>query len=77
MTDLGQALHNTAVSDKNTLPRGVLLTGFDAFGGDTMNPSWLAVQELRDEVIAGHTVIAAQLPTAFAWARLVGEVRCR
>ena len=66
MTDLGQALHNTAVSDKNTLPRGVLLTGFDAFGGDTMNPSWLAVQELRDEVIAGHTVIAAQLPTAFA-----------
>lgn len=66
MTDLGQAFHNTAVSDKNTLPRGVLLTGFDAFGGDTMNPSWLAVQELRDEVIAGHTVIAAQLPTAFA-----------
>ena len=66
MTDLGQALHNTAVSDKNTLPRGVLLTGFDAFGGYTMNPSWLAVQELRDEVIAGHTVIAAQLPTAFA-----------
>ena len=66
MTDLGQALHNRAVSDKNTLPRGVLLTGFDAFGGDTMNPSWLAVQELRDEVIAGHTVIAAQLPTAFA-----------
>ena len=44
----------------------MLLTGFDAFGGDTVNPSWLAVQALSGEVIAGHTVIAAQLPTAFA-----------
>ena len=51
---------------KTDLPRPVLLTGFDAFGGDTVNPSWLAVQALSGEVIAGHTVIAAQLPTAFA-----------
>ena len=44
----------------------ILLTGFDAFGGDALNPSWLAVQALHGEVIEGHAVVAAQLPTAFA-----------
>ena len=44
----------------------VLLTGFDAFGGDAVNPSWLAVQALHDVVIDGHRVVAAQLPTTFA-----------
>jgi pyroglutamyl-peptidase len=43
----------------------VLLTGFDAFGGDTINPSWLAVQALHGCRIAGHRVVAAQLPTVF------------
>ena len=49
---------------KNALPT-VLLTGFDAFGGDALNPSWLAVQTLNGEVIEGHELIAAQLPTEF------------
>ena len=48
-----------------TLPT-VLLTGFDAFGGDAINPSWWAVQALAGETIQGHRLIAAQLPTAFA-----------
>lgn len=43
----------------------VLLTGFDAFGGATVNPSWLAVQALDGEVIAGHRLVAAQVPTSF------------
>lgn len=43
----------------------VLLTGFDAFGGAAINPSWLAVQALDGRSIAGHKIIAAQLPTAF------------
>ena len=47
-----------------TRPR-VLLTGFDAFGGDAINPSWLAVRALHGRQIAGHTVVAAQLPTVF------------
>ena len=47
------------------LPK-VLLTGFDGFGGDVVNPSWLAVQALHDEVINGYRVVAAQLPTTFA-----------
>jgi pyroglutamyl-peptidase len=43
----------------------VLLTGFDPFGGMHANPSWQAVQALAGRVIAGHRVIAAQLPTEF------------
>ena len=46
----------------------MLLTGFDAFGGQDLNPSWLAVQALHGRQIAGHRVVAAQLPTAFAGA---------
>jgi pyroglutamyl-peptidase len=43
----------------------VLVTGFDAFGGDTLNPSWLIAQALHGRRIAGHRVVAAQLPTVF------------
>ena len=43
----------------------VLLTGFDAFGGATLNPSGLAVQALHGRQVRGHTVVAAQLPTVF------------
>ena len=43
----------------------VLLTGFDAFGGASINPSWLAVQALNGEEMIGHTLVAAKLPTTF------------
>ncbi|KRC01021.1 pyrrolidone-carboxylate peptidase [Hydrogenophaga sp. Root209] len=43
----------------------ILLTGFDAFGGATLNPSWLAVKALHGRQVLGHTVVAAQLPTVF------------
>ncbi len=43
----------------------VLLTGFDAFGGESINPSWLAVQALKGRQIAGHRVVVEQLPTVF------------
>ena len=43
----------------------VLLTGFDPFGSDTVNPSWLAVQALHGHEVAGHRIVAAQLPTVF------------
>jgi pyroglutamyl-peptidase len=48
--------------------RAVLLTGFDPFGGDTINPSWEAVSRLHGEAIAGRRIVAAQLPTTFAGA---------
>jgi pyroglutamyl-peptidase len=43
----------------------VLITGFDPFGGDAINPSWLAAKALDGRRIAGHRVIAARLPTVF------------
>lgn len=54
---------------KTSLPRvgttTVLLTGFDAFGGETVNPSWLAVQALHGKQVLGRKLVAAQLPTEF------------
>ena len=45
--------------------RVILLTGFDPFGADTVNPSWLVAQALDGQRIAGHRVVAAQLSTVF------------
>lgn len=47
-------------------PATVLLTGFDAFGGEAINPSWLVAQALHGEILQDHLVVAAQLPTEFA-----------
>ncbi|WP_313917624.1 pyroglutamyl-peptidase I [Tahibacter sp.] len=49
---------------KSDLPR-VLLTGFDPFGGETVNPSWEAVRRLDAQIVRRHQVIALQLPTCF------------
>ena len=46
-------------------PATVLLTGFDPFGGDALNPSWEIARALHRRQIAGHRVLAAQLPTVF------------
>lgn len=47
------------------MTKKILLTGFDAFGGATLNPSWLAARALHGRQILGHTVVVAQLPTVF------------
>ena len=47
------------------LPR-VLLTGFEPFGGETINPSWEVARALQGKRIAGHLIVARQLPTEFA-----------
>jgi pyroglutamyl-peptidase len=62
-----------------SLPR-ILLTGFDPFGGEIINPSWEAVHALHGKRLAGHLVVSAQLPTEFAASlrllkRLEREVR--
>jgi pyroglutamyl-peptidase len=46
-------------------PFSVLVTGFDPFGGSAINPSWQAVEALHGRELAGHRVVAAQLPTIF------------
>jgi pyroglutamyl-peptidase len=43
----------------------ILLTGFDAFGGADLNPSWLAVKALQGRQVLGHKVVAARLPTVY------------
>ena len=43
----------------------VLVTGFEPFGPDSVNPSWMAAQALHGRMVAGHRVIGAQLPTVF------------
>jgi pyroglutamyl-peptidase len=50
---------------RKTLPC-ILLTGFDPFGGETINPSWEAARSLHGRRIGGHLVVARQLPTEFA-----------
>ncbi len=43
----------------------ILVTGFDPFGGETINPAWEAVQRLPDRI--GETEISVlQVPTVFA-----------
>ncbi|OOG63230.1 pyroglutamyl-peptidase I [Rhodanobacter sp. B04] len=49
----------------STIPR-ILLTGFDPFGGESINPSWEAVRALHGKRIGGHRIVALQLPTEFA-----------
>lgn len=49
---------------KSDLPR-VLLTGFDPFGGETINPSWEAVRRLDGQIVRRHQIAALQLPTCF------------
>ena len=42
----------------------LLLTGFEPFGGETVNPSWIAVSELADE-INGYSITKLLLPVVF------------
>ena len=42
-----------------------MLTGFEPFGCDTVNPSWLAAHALHGRRILGRKVVAARLPTVF------------
>lgn len=46
----------------------ILLTGFEPFGGDAINPSWEVARSLQGQVIGGATVHARCLPTTFVGA---------
>ena len=43
-----------------------LVTGFDPFEGGIVNPSGDVARALDGEIIAGHTIVGAALPTVFA-----------
>jgi len=44
----------------------VLVTAFEPFGGETINPSWEAVRALEGKTIGGARIVARQLPVVFS-----------
>ena len=46
----------------------LLMTGFEPFGGDHVNPSWEAVRRLDGMAIEGVRIVALQVPCVFATA---------
>ncbi len=50
----------------------ILVTGFEPFGGDTVNGSWEAVRHLEGQRIAGRRVLVRQLPVV--WQRASKEL---
>ncbi|MGQ3051757.1 MAG: pyroglutamyl-peptidase I [Roseateles sp.] len=46
----------------------ILLTGFEPFGGEAINPSWEVARSLHGQVIADAVVHARCLPTTFGGA---------
>ena len=47
----------------------ILVTGFTPFGGESINPAWLAVQALP-EAIGQHEIYKAEIPTEFVASRI-------
>jgi pyroglutamyl-peptidase len=62
------------VNDQNA--PNVLLTGFEPFGGEQVNPSAEIARALDGALVNGHRVVAAVLPVAFAstWIKLEGLI---
>ena len=54
---------------KRKTPPTVLVTGFEPFDGETVNPSWAAVRLLQGTRIGGHRVETCCLPVIFGRAR--------
>ena len=46
------------------MDKKILITGFDPFGGEKINPSWEAVKLLPDEV-GEYKLVKLQIPTVF------------
>jgi pyroglutamyl-peptidase len=59
-----------------TSPR-ILLTGFEPFDGEHVNPSWLIAQQLHGEVLGDAQVHAVCLPTVFGASLLALKVALR
>ncbi|MCD6513342.1 MAG: pyroglutamyl-peptidase I [Candidatus Odinarchaeota archaeon] len=60
----------------------ILLTGFEKFGKEKMNPSWDAIKDLDGAVISNVRIFCRQLPVSFKRAltivkELLGSIRPR
>ena len=49
------------------MTKKLLITGFDPFGGESINPSWEAVQKLPD-IVSDFALCKLQIPTVFGQA---------
>ncbi|MGW7930931.1 pyroglutamyl-peptidase I [Staphylococcus xylosus] len=54
----------------------ILITGFDPFGGEEINPALEAVKQLPDN-IEGHTIDKLEIPTVFHKSKHVLEARMK
>ncbi|PRT22325.1 pyroglutamyl-peptidase I [Bacillus wiedmannii] len=43
----------------------VLLTGFDPFGGESINPAWEVAKSLHEKTVGEYKIISKQVPTVF------------
>lgn len=43
----------------------VLLTGFDPFGGESINPAWEVAKSLDEKTIGEYKIFSKQVPTVF------------
>lgn len=67
----GDLAMNAAATRKKPVahsPRPLLITGFEPFGGDAINPSWEVAQALHGEWVGGVPLVACRLPTTFEMA---------
>lgn len=46
------------------MQKRLLITGFDAFGGDSLNPSWMAVEQLPEQ-LGDFVLCKLPIPTRF------------
>lgn len=54
-----------AMASRAATAGGVLVTGFEPFGGESDNPSWRIAEALHGRVLGGRHVQAVQLPCVF------------
>lgn len=45
------------------MQKTILVTGFDPFGGEPVNPAFEALKFLEGKTLAGHTVVTQEVPT--------------
>jgi pyroglutamyl-peptidase len=57
--------------------KNVLITGFEPFGGEMLNPSALVAQALDGRMMAGRRVVGAVLPCVFGKSLVVLEQEIR
>ena len=48
------------------LPLKILITGFEPFGGETVNPSWEVAKQLDGLIVSGAQLVVVQLPCVFS-----------